>query len=261
MGTITAVDGTDWTVPAENNFETGPKAADLYNECTQTTYGSIQEVDLESIPVTEIDSDGEIITGYIFADNYFELYVNGELIAVDPVPFTPFNSSVVRFRVKKPITYAVKLIDWEENLGLGTESNRGSAYHPGDGGFVASFSDGTVTDASWRAQTFYIAPLENLESVREDGPVRDSSEANANSISCDESCYALHYPIPEDWFSDSFDDGAWPEAVTYSNAAVGVDNKPSYTNFSEIFIGADAQFIWSSNLVLDNLVLARKTVE
>ena len=49
--------------------------------------------------------------------------------------------------------------------------------------------------------------------------------------------------------------------MTYSNAAVGVDNKPSYTNFSEIFIGAEAQFIWSSNLVLDNLVLVRKTVE
>ena len=75
LGTITATDGTAWVVPAENNFEIGPKAADLYNECTQTTYGSIQEVDLDSIPVTEIDPDGEIITGYIFADNYFELVV------------------------------------------------------------------------------------------------------------------------------------------------------------------------------------------
>ena len=261
VGTIMAVDGTAWVVPAENNFETGPKAADLYNECTQTTYDSIQEVDLESIPVKEIDSDGEIITGYIFADNYFELYVNGELVAVDPVPFTPFNSSIVRFKAKAPITYAVKLIDWEENLGLGTESNRGTDYHPGDGGFVASFSDGTVTDASWRAQTFYIAPLENLESVREVGNVRDSSEANANNPSCGESCYALHYPIPEDWFSGSFDDDSWPQAVTYSNETVGVNNKLSYTNFSDVFIGAEAQFIWSSNLVLDNLVLVRKTTD
>ena len=261
LGSITATDGTDWVVPAANNFEIGPKAADLYNECTQTTYENIQAVDLESIPIVEIDSDGEIITGYIFADNYFELYVNGELVAVDPVPFTPFNSSVVRFKAKAPITYAVKLIDWEENLGLGTESNRGSAYHPGDGGFVASFSDGTVTDASWKAQTFYIAPLENPDSVREVGNVRDSSAANANNPSCDESCYALHYPVPEDWFSESFDAAGWPEAVTYTNAAVSVDNKPSYTNFSEIFIGAEAKFIWSSNLVLDNLVLVKKTVE
>lgn len=261
LGTIMAVDGTAWVVPAENNFETGPKAADLYNECTQTTYDSIQEVDLESIPVKEIDSDGEIITGYIFADNYFELYVNGELVAVDPVPFTPFNSSIVRFKAKAPITYAVKLVDWEENLGLGSESNRGSAYHPGDGGFVASFSDGTVTDDSWKAQTFYIAPLESPDTVKEIGNVRDSSDANAENLNCDESCYALHYPVPENWFSDSFDDANWPQAVTYSNETVGVNNKRSYTNFSEVFIGADAQFIWSSDLVLDNLVLARKTVE
>ena len=265
VGTITATDGTDWIVPADNNFETGPKAFDLYNECSQTTYDSLQEVDLDSVPVVEIDSDGEIITGYIFADNYFELYVNGELVAVDAVPFTPFNSSVVRFKVKRPITYAVKLIDWEENLGVGAESIRGSAYHAGDGVVVANFVDGaggsTVTDATWKAQTFYIAPLENPESVREVGAVRDSSEANADNLSCDESCYAVHYPIPEGWFSDSFDDGAWPEAVTYTNESVGVNNKASYTNFSDVFIGADAQFIWSSNLVLDNLVLVRKTVE
>lgn len=261
VGTITSADGTDWIVPAENNFSASPKAADLYNECRQITYNSIQEIDLDSIPVVKIDPDGEIITGYIFADNYFELYVNGKLVAVDPVPFTPFNSSIVRFSVKRPITYAVKLIDWEENLGLGTESNRGTDYHPGDGGFVASFSDGTVTDASWQAQTFYIAPLESPASVRDNGSVRDSSEANANSPSCDESCYALHYPIPEDWFLEDFDDTAWPEAVTYSNETVGVDNKPSYTNFLDVFIGAEAQFIWSSNLVLDNLVLVRKTVE
>lgn len=39
--------------------------------------------------------------------------------------------------------------------------------------------------------------------------------------------------------------------------------KPSYTNFTEVFDapGADARFIWSSNLVLDNLVLLRKTID
>ncbi|MBF4391740.1 hypothetical protein EAY32_28175, partial [Vibrio anguillarum] len=78
--------------------------------------------------------NGEEITGYIFADNYFELYINGQLVAVDTVPFTPFNSSIVKFKVNKPYTIAVKVIDWEENLGLGTEDNRGKAFHPGDGG-------------------------------------------------------------------------------------------------------------------------------
>jgi hypothetical protein len=63
-------------------------------------------VNIDSVPIFEIDHDGEVILGFIFADNYFELCVNGQLVGVDSVPFTPFNSSVVRFRVKRPITYA-----------------------------------------------------------------------------------------------------------------------------------------------------------
>jgi hypothetical protein len=37
----------------------------------------------------------------LVADNYFELYING-MIGVDATPFTPFNSHMVRFRVKRP---------------------------------------------------------------------------------------------------------------------------------------------------------------
>jgi len=60
-----------------------------------------------------------------------------------------------------------------------------------------------------------------------------------------------------------FDDSAWPAAVTYTNDTVGVNNKPAYTNFTDVFDtpDADASFIWSSNLVLDNLVLLRTTIE
>ncbi len=75
--------------------------------------------------MTVIDADGEVITGYIVADNYFEFYVNGKLVAVDPVPFTPFNSTIVKFKATRPVTYAFELVDWEEDLGLGTEVNFG----------------------------------------------------------------------------------------------------------------------------------------
>ena len=53
----------------------------------------------------------------MIADNYFELYINGRLIGVDATPFTPFNSHVVRFRVKRPYTIAVLAQDWEDKLG------------------------------------------------------------------------------------------------------------------------------------------------
>jgi hypothetical protein len=32
---------------------------------------------------------------------------------------------------------------------------QGNTWHSGDGGFVAKFSDGTVTDSTWKAQSFF----------------------------------------------------------------------------------------------------------
>ncbi len=249
-----------WIVPAAVAFSKARKATDLYNRCTNITPGSIDEVTIDSVPIVEIDHDGEVITGFIFADNYFELYVNGHLVGVDAVPFTPFNSSVVRFRVKRPITYAVRLVDWEENLGLGSENNRGNKYHAGDGGFVARFSDGTITDSSWKAQTFYIAPIDLPSNIRIVGNVRDTSNVRVNRLICREDCFAAHWALPKDWIKKDFDDSSWPSATVYSNDTIGVKNKPAYMNFSELFIGKKAKFIWSSNVELDNHVIVRKTV-
>jgi hypothetical protein len=108
-------------------------------------------------------------------DNYFELYINGQLIGVDATPYTPFNSHVVRFRVKQPYTIAVLAQDWEDKLGLGMEVFQGNPWHSGDGGFVAKFSDGTVTDSTWKAQSFYIAPLQHPDDVVEYGNIHDTS--------------------------------------------------------------------------------------
>ena len=140
VGSITSEDGKVWTVPSATLFTTAPKATDLYNECGGQKLKSIAGLDLSSVPVVEAGGNEEY-TAYLFADNYFELYINGTLIGVDPVPFTPFNSNVVRFKVNRPFTVAVKMVDWEETLGLGVENNRGTQFHAGDGGFVAQIQD------------------------------------------------------------------------------------------------------------------------
>lgn len=259
VGSITSSDGSSFVVPAETAFQTGTKASDLYNDCTGFRPGGISGVDVSQVPIKEIDAGGDVVTGYIFADNYFELYVNGTLVGVDPVPYTPFNSNVVRFRAKKPYTYAIKLVDWEENLGVGTENNNGNPYHAGDGGFIAVFSDGTATDATWKAQTFYIAPLTSPNEVQDLADGTHSTASASDQPSCAASCYAMHYDVPADWAARNFDDSGWPAAVVYSQQTVGVDNKPAFTNFAAQF--APGQFVWSSNLVLDNLVLLRKTVQ
>ena len=267
VGTVTSDDGNTWTVPAKTQFEVATKATDLYNDCDGQTLSSLAELDLLQVPILDAGGDEEF-TLFIFADNYFELHVNGQLIAVDAVPFTPFNSSVVRFKASLPMTLGIMGVDWEENLGIGSEANRNSSYHPGDAGIVAMLqnANGTpiaVTDESWKAQTFYTSPLNDRACLVDRGNIRDSSACA--SVASDEGLKmsAAYWKIPEGWMTVDFDDGDWPSAVTYSNDTVGVDNKPGYTNFTPVFdsADADAKFIWSSNLVLDNLVLMRKVIE
>lgn len=261
VGEIKDTDGNVWTVPGITNFSNAQKAFDLYNENSGTTPSSLTEVELNAVPIAEIDADGEIITGYIFADNYFEFYINGKLIAVDPVPFTRFNSNVVKFKVNTPYTIAVKVIDWEENLGLGSENNRGKNFHPGDGGFIASFSDGTVTDDKWKAQTFYTAPISDLSCLNEVGEKRLSSNCSTDGVDDGTDFYGIHWKIPENSFRTDFDDSQWPNATTYTEDVIGVKNKKAYMNFIEKFSGAGAKFIWSTNVVLDNEVIVRFKVD
>ena len=46
---------------------------------------------------------------------------------------TPFNSSVVRFKARYPMTYAIMGIDWETHLGLGMEY---ATWNIGDAGLI-----------------------------------------------------------------------------------------------------------------------------
>jgi hypothetical protein len=78
------------------------------------------------------------------------------------------------------------------------KTNRANYWHGGDGSLIAPFSDGTATDKTWKAQSFYIAPLARSHDV------------------------------------------------------------VVFTRYPEAFAGA--RWIWSNNLVFDNLILPRKTV-
>jgi len=266
VGTIKAADGTEWTVPAQTHFKTATKAPDLYNEANGVEPDGIDNVDLEAIPVIDAGGD-ELFTAYVFGDNYFEFYVNGKLLAVDPLPMTPFNSNAIRFKATRPFTVAIMGVDWEERLGLGFEKFRGAPFHQGDAGLVAVLKDAVgdtvaVTDASWKAQSYYTAPLRSIDCLVLKGAIRDSSKCSTDDTADGTSYFAAHWPIPENWSATNFDDSGWPNAKTYTNDFVGVDNKPAYTNFTDLFDdpAADAQFIWSSSLVHDNLVLMRTTV-
>ncbi len=271
VGTITATDNSVWTIPAVTNFTNAsfPFASDLNNACNGNNYATSTAAlaALNGSDIVTIDATGEVITAYIFADNYFEMYINGVAVGKDKVPFTEFNSSIVRFKVNRPFTIAMLLVDWEERMGVGAETNGGFTYHIGDGGMVAVFKDASnnviaKTGSDWKAQTFYTSPIMNLACATESGTSRLSSTCSTADSNSGTAYYGLHWARPANWTTASFDDSTWPSATTYTNAVIGVDNKPSYTNFVNIFDDAtnDAQFIWSKNVILDNEVIVRKTV-
>ena len=271
VGTITASDNSVWTVPAVTNYTNTsfPFASNLYNDCTGATYANSTAAlaALNGSDIVTIDANGEVITAYIFADNYFEMYINGIPVGKDNVPFTQFNSNIIRFKVNRPFTIAMLLVDWEERLGVGGETNGGFTYHCGDGGMVAVFKDASnniiaKTGSDWKAQTFYTAPIKDLTCPTENGTSRLSSACSTTNSNNGTAYYGLHWARPSNWASATFDDTSWPTATTYMNATIGVDNKPAYTNFTNIFddVANDAQFIWSKNVVLDNEVIVRKTI-
>lgn len=271
IGSIKASDNTIWTVPAEVNFTNAsfPFASNLNNPCTGANYGNASEAlaKLNGSDIINIDSNGDLITAFIFADNYFEMYINGTSIGKDNVPYTQFNSNIIRFRVKQPFTVAMLLVDWEENLGLGSENNNGFQYHAGDGGMVAVFKDSTnniiaTTGSDWKAQTFYTSPIIDLSCPTENGTLRLSNNCSTQDSNIGANYYGLHWAKPANWMNSSFDDTSWPNATTYTNASIGVDNKPAYTNFIDIFDNPanDANFIWSTNVILDNEVIVRAKI-
>jgi hypothetical protein len=171
----------------------------------------------------------DTIKANVYADNAFKLYINGELVAVDSIKFVPHNVVSVDILPTYPMTIAAMGID-------NADPKTGMEYantNIGDGGFILKFGDGTVTDASWKAKKFSWGPIDG-----------DTKNPRVENI-----------PVPENWFAVDFDDSAWPNAKEYFQETIG----PKEPFFEHDFKGA--KFIWSGDVLLDNIVIFRKTVK
>ena len=69
-------------MPTANNFQTGPKLPDLYNECSGVTPKDLSEVDLNKVPIVEIDKDGEVVTGANMENACYRLGICAEISAL-----------------------------------------------------------------------------------------------------------------------------------------------------------------------------------
>ena len=164
----------------------------------------------------------------VYADNTFTLYINGELVATDPIKFVPHNVVSVEYLPTYPMTIAVLA---EDNA----DPETGMEYADtaiGDGGFILKFSDGTVTDGTWKARRFSWGPL-NADTRR--------PRVRSN-------------PMPKDWFEIDFDDDDWDDATVFTEDQVD----PKQVFHEHDFEGAS--FIWTEDLSLDNTVVFRKHV-
>ena len=215
LGSIVASDSTVWQVPAQVEYfnNTFPFSSNLYNSCSGATYANtgLALAALNGSDIVVVDSAGELFTAFVFADNYFEMYVNGVPVGKDVVPYTQFNSSIVRFRAQRPFTIAMALIDWEEHLGLGYETNNTFSYYVGDGGMVMMLKDSLnnvvdITDNNWKAQTYYIAPITDLTCPYEIGNERLSDSCSTSSTNNGSGAYGLHWVRPTGWMNPGFDD-------------------------------------------------------
>ncbi len=180
-------------------------------------------------PPVEKPTLEDTLTANMYADNWFEMYVNGELVCVDSIRFMPHNVISVDLLPSYPMTIAVMAKD-NADAKTGMEYGNTSI---GDGGFVLKFSDGTVSSSAWKAKRVSWGPL-------------NGDAANPRTV---------HVEIPQGWYAPDFDDREWPDAKEFSEAEV----RPKEPFYDHDFEGA--AFIWSGDLKLDNTVLFRHTVE
>jgi len=171
----------------------------------------------------------DTIKANIYADNTFTLYINGELVAVDSIPFIPHNVISVDYLPRYPMTIAVLAKD-NADPRTGMEYANTSI---GDAGFILKLGDGTVSNARWKAKKFSWGPLN-----------RDTKNPKVKNIS-----------LPKSWYAVDFDDSKWGNAREFTEQQVG----PKEPFFEHDFKGA--RFIWSDDLALDNTVVFRFRVE
>ncbi len=184
----------------------------------------------------------------VWADNWMAVYVDGEFIGEDSVPITTersFNAESFTFDAVAPFTVAIEAKDFKQT-DSGIEYIGQPNQQMGDGGIIAQITDLSsgeviaVTDSSWASLVVHQAPL-NTDCERDPDP--------------DATCEYLIIDTPTDWAAAAFDDSDWTPATEWS--AADVDPKDGYNT---VLWDPAAQFVWGTDLEIDNTVLLRTTV-
>ncbi|MDO6588895.1 PEBP family protein [Loktanella sp. D2R18] len=203
------------------------------------------------IPLSSGALFAEPYSADVWADNWFEMRIDGVQVAEDSVPITTersFNAESFTFEAERPFTIGLVAKDFKEN-DTGLEYIGTRRQQMGDGGVIVQIMDAAgdtvvVSDASWQCLVIHTAPLDK------------SCESEENPVAGEGICGFEASDEPDGWDLAGFDASDWPQADVFSESAV--DPKMGY---DEISWDDTAELIWGPDLEQSNTVLCRLTVE
>jgi len=196
-------------------------------------------------------SHAETFTADVWADNWFELRVDGTQVAEDSVPITTersFNKESFMFEAERPFLLGLVAKDFKEN-DTGLEYIGTRRQQMGDGGVILQIKDASggivaVSDEVWQCSVIHTAPLDK------------SCEAADDPVAGEGACGFEASDEPAGWDLASFDASDWPSADVYSEQEVS----PKF-GYDEVTWDSNAKLIWGPDLEQSNTVLCRLTVE
>lgn len=206
---------------------------------------------LAALTISSGSLQAETYSADVWADNWFEMRVDGVKVAEDSVPITTersFNGESFSFNTQPPFVIGLVAKDFIEN-DTGLEYIGTARQQMGDGGVILQIrdSDGdtvAVSDANWQCLVIHTAPLDK------------SCESVGNPVAGEGACGSETSDEPDGWDQAGYDASEWSQANIYT--ALQVDPKGGYR---DVDWAEDAQFIWGPDLETSNTVLCRYTVE
>ena len=221
----------------------------------------------------------EMVSGTIYVNNNFTFYINGKIVAKDPIVDTPHNAYNVTFTIPRnqDVTYGITGIDLaspDTGLELGDRCL-------GSGGLRAIFSNGVETNSSWKCWTSLYGPV-NWQTCYAAADRNNSLKVlplcKQEDVPPFTRCYTFSREVAEDWNLPTFDDSNWENAIEWNDSRVGWGLPPTGCEEPSTYISSEtdpngdnltcpewidwgsSRFIWREDLALDNTVHCRYTV-
>lgn len=193
----------------------------------------------------------ETFSADVWADNWFEMRINGVEVAEDSVPITTersFNAESFDFEADRPFVVGLVAMDFKEN-DTGLEYIGTGRQQMGDGGLIVQITDAAgktavVSDANWQCLVIHTAPLDK------------ACENESDPVAGEGVCAFETSAEPEGWDAAGFDASGWPQADIYTEAEVS-----PRMGYDEIDWADEAELIWGPDLEQSNTVLCRLTVD